>query len=252
MNDQSANFIRVADETTDVLAKFVVPLYVEEKGRPIQLGSGFFVRAGAKTFLVSAAHVLQLGTALFYYIEPNITARVSGKRRMNPRDEVDVATVELDGPAPPFRKVDKYAVDLSYLRPRLLPRDDKIYTIIGFPATQSKLDPVRGEVEVTAYAYRSRSIRDADYPGLNIAPHTHVGIRMDLRTGVDSGGKQRTFPKPRGMSGAPIWILVEEGPATGERSFPIVAVGTRYKRSEKVLIGTDIDIVIDMINAAAV
>jgi hypothetical protein len=73
---------------------------------------------------------------------------------------------------------------------------------------------------------------------------------MDLRTGVDSDGRQRTFPKPQGMSGSPIWV-VEEGPVVGERSFPIVAVGTKYRKPQRILIGTDIDIVVHMINEAA-
>ena len=256
MDADTTEFFQLMDEVTDTLAKFVVPLYVEDAGRPVQVGSGFFVQAGSANFLVSAAHVLELGTALFYYVEPKVTARLSGERRLNKwsgdreRDPVDVGTLKLKDSAPPYPKVDKLAVDVSYLRPRLLPRSEKIYSIIGFPATKSKINPIAREIETTVHAYRNRSIDEADYPRYSATPETHVILPMDLRKGVDSEGRIRTFPKPQGMSGSPIWMLVEEGPVAGERSFPIVAIGTKYRKSDRVVIGTDIDIAVRMIHEA--
>ena len=52
------------------------------------------------------------------------------------------------------------------------------------------------------------------------------------------------------MSGSPIWMLVEEEPIVGERFFPIVAIGTRYRKTERVVMGTDVDIVVRMIHEA--
>jgi hypothetical protein len=42
------------------------------------------------------------------------------------------------------------------------------------------------------------------------------------------------------MSGSPIVVLYEEN-ADQSRVFPVVAVGTRYRKAAKVLIGTDIE-----------
>jgi hypothetical protein len=244
------------DEATDVLSQFVVPLYRDEGGRPSQIGSGFFVRAGRASFLVSAAHVLELGTSLYYYVEPNVTATLNGDLRVNKwtgdreSDPVDVGVLKLSTTIPPYPGVGKYALDFSYLRPGLLPRADKIYSIIGFPATRSKVDPTAKQVSSTVYAFRNRSIPDADYAAIGCSPDAHVVLSMDLRDGVDSEGRQRTFPKPQGMSGSPIFILLDEHPTIDIRSFPIAAIGTKYRKSQKALIGTDVDIAVAMINEA--
>jgi len=255
VTEQGDVVIELLDEAADVLSRFVVPLYVEKNGKPDQIGSGFFVRAGPTYFLVSAAHVLELGTVLFYYVEPKVTVHLSGDRRLSKwvgdreRDPVDVGTLKLNVALPPYPKVNKDAVDVSYLRSGLLPRSDKIYSIIGFPATQSRSIPWR-EVESTVYALRNRSIADSDYARHGLTPERNVVLPMNLKEGVDSAGKQRTFPKPQGMSGSPIWMLLEEGPVVGERSFPIVGIGTKYRKSERVLIGTDVDIAVHMIHEA--
>ena len=248
--------IELLDEAINILSRFVVPLYRDEGGRPSQFGSGFFVRSGSSQFLVSAAHVLELGASLFYYIEPNVTAKLSGERRMSrwngdrERDPVDVGVLKLKDSVPPYPKVNKCAVDVSYLHPRMLPRADKVYSIIGFPATQSKVNRIAMEVSTTVYAYRNRSIPDAEYANFNASPTTHIILPMDLRKGVDSNRQRRTFPKPQGMSGSPIFVLLEEWLAVESRSFPIVAIGTKYRKAKKILIGTDVDIAVAMINEA--
>ncbi len=244
------------NDATNILSRFVVPLYRDEGGRPSQVGSGFFVRAGSSQFLVSAAHVLEFSASLFYYIEPNVTAKLSGELRMSrwngdrEHDPVDVGVLKLKDSVPPYPKVNKYAVDVSYLHARILPRADKVYSIIGFPATQSKLNSTTRKVLSTVYAYRNRSIPDSEYASFNASPATHVILPMDLLKGVDSNGQQRTFPKPQGMSGSPIFMLIEEGPVVESRSFPIVGIGTKYRKAKKVLIGTDVDIAVAMINEA--
>jgi hypothetical protein len=244
------------DEATDVLSRFVVPLYRDEGGRPSQVGSGFFVRAGSANFLVSAAHVLELGSSLYFYIEPSVTAALVGERRLSKwvgdreNDPVDVGVLKLSDRVPPYPLVGKYALDLSYLRPGLLPRADKIYSIIGFPATRGRVDPAAQQVSSTVYAFRNRSIPDAEYAAINCSPQSHVVLSMDHRDGVDSAGRQRTFPKPQGMSGSPIFMLLDEVPTTDIRSFPVLAIGTKYRKSRKALVGTDVDIAVAMINEA--
>lgn len=248
--------IELLDEATSILSRCVVPLYRDEGGRPSQIGSGFFVQAGPTNFLVSAAHVLELGASLYYYIEPNVTAKLSGERRLSrwsgdrERDPVDVGVLKLDVSVPPYPGVNKHAVDLSYLRPGLLPRAGKVYSMIGFPATRSKVNPAAKKISSTVYAFRNRSIPDSDYAALGASPQTHVILSMDLRDGVDSKGRQRTFPKPQGMSGSPIFMLLEEGPVVESRSFPIVAIGTKYRKAKRALIGTDVAIAVAMINEA--
>jgi len=248
--------VRVLDEATDILCRVVVPLYKDERGRPSHFGTGFFVRAGSSNFLVSAAHVLEHGESLYYYTEPNVTVKLTGERRLSrwdgdrEHDPVDVGVLKLDQSTPPYPAVEKHAVDVSYLRSGLLPRTDKIYSIIGFPATGGKVNPRSKQIRSTVCSFRTRSIPDEDYERLGCSAKSHVILSVDLRDGVDSNGRQRNFPKPQGMSGAPIFMLLDENPTLDVRSFPIVAIGTKYRRSENALIGTDVAIAVAMINEA--
>src|SRR4051812_36894336 len=75
--------IKLLDEATEILSRFVVPLYMERRGKPVHFGTGFLVRAGSTNFLVSAAHVLERASELFYYIESKTTAKLSGERRLS-------------------------------------------------------------------------------------------------------------------------------------------------------------------------
>ena len=65
-----------------------------------------------------------------------------------------------------------------------------------------------------------------------------------------SDSKHKNIPKPQGMSGAPIFVLYDDEPKDELQFFPLVAVGTRYKKPEKALVGTDIEFVLRMITNA--
>jgi hypothetical protein len=255
-NTTDSGLVELLDEAADILGRIVVPLYRDENGRPEHFGTGFFVRQGQATFLVSAAHVLEHGRELFYYVKPNVVAQLSGDVRLSKwsgdreNDPVDIGVLKLDRSAPPYPDVDKFALDASYLNARLVPREDKVYTIIGFPETKSRTDPRARQITSTSYSLRVRSIPDRQYAELDCSPEAHIVLSVDLRDGVDSTGQQRNFPKPQGMSGGPIFMLHDQAGRSNTRSFPIVGVGTKYRRTRNALIGTDVDIVRAMINEA--
>jgi hypothetical protein len=160
--------------------------------------------------------------------------------------------VKLDGgAAPPYPDVNKFAMDLSYLRSGYLPRTGKSYALIGFPATKSRTDPNAGTVEVKPHAFRLAPIDENEYARLGVSPDTHVVLELDLKRGFDPLGKHQQFPKPQGMSGAPIIVLYEHDGEGDSRVFPVVGVATTYRKRDRVLIGTDIGFVIDAIRRAA-
>ena len=249
---------KVTEDAIALLHKFVVPLYgSDRRGRPAQVGSGFFVKFQSKCFLVSAAHVLRElpEMDLFYYIKPNVTRKVVGQRILGrvPEghiDQLDVGGVLLSRESlPPYPAVDKFAVDTSYLRPQYLPRTGKQYVIVGFPASRSKLNPVAKTVTTSPHAYYSGVTSEETYAMLGLSTETHLVLPLDLKKGFDSSGRHRNPPKPQGMSGSPVWVLYEENVRGASRTFPLVAVGTTYKKNLKVLIATDIAVVVDLINS---
>jgi hypothetical protein len=252
----------VIDETAALLAKFVVPLYENDnRGRPSPHGSGVFVKAGGQHFLVSAAHVLETlkKRPLFYYVAPRTTRRLSGKLLLSPwegdrdLDPIDVGVLCLsDEGLPPYPDVNKFAIDVSYLRPALLPRSGREYMILGYPASRSNLNPARHEVAATVYGFRNCSIEDARCIEIGLSPETHVILPLDLEVGFDSSGRRRNFPKPQGMSGSPIWVLFNETERDDLDVLPIVAIGTKYRKKERILVGTDVALVLEMINTCPV
>jgi hypothetical protein len=201
-------------DSIDLLTKFSVPLYREEpSGKPEQFGTGFFVRTEKHHYLVSAAHVLDESRVRggFFYLAPNavqtLTGRVitTGHPSERDNDLFDVGVIQLaKGQLPPYTEVDKFAMDYSYLSPRLLPRSTKHYAIIGFPASQSSTNPAARTTSVAAYAYRSDSLNDGEYAGHGFSPESHVLLPLDRKRGFGPDGRIRAFPKPQGMSGAPI------------------------------------------------
>lgn len=165
------------------------------------------------------------------------------------RDQpIDIGVLKLaDAVVPPFPELNKFAMDISYLRPRLLPWIERLYAIVGFPASQSKVNPVTRQIAAPAYAYRDRSAPDDQYLAHGISPQTHIVLPLDLKDGVDPDGRHRNFPRPQGMSGSPIWMLLDEQDNVSARVYPVVAVGTKYRKSRRALIGTDIEVALRMI-----
>jgi hypothetical protein len=231
----------------------------DNRGRPSSHGSGFFVKNGERHFLVSAGHVLETlkNRPLYYYVSPGTTRKLSGRLLLNPwkgdreNDPIDLGVLRLsDEELPPYPEVDKFAMDISCLRPALIPRSGTNYAIVGFPASRSKVNPRARVVTATAYSYRNYSIEDGAYYEYGLTPETHLALPLDLRIGFDSSGKPRNFPRPQGMSGSPIWALYDDAGQNDATTFQVVGVGTKYWKQERLLIGTDIAKVLDMINAA--
>ena len=245
--DSERSLPEVVAEAVELLTKFSIPLYVNDKyRRPVLFGTGFFVRAVDNHFLVSAAHVLDVARTqrVFFYATPNklraLTERVltTGLPDKPDDDLLDIGVMKLSGEAaPPYPEVEKFAMDASYLTPNYLPRSGKHYVIVGFPATKSVVDS-RGRTTLAApYAYRSDAIDDGDYAAHGVDAKTHVVLPLNLKRGFDAGGRIVNFPKPQGMSGV---LYGEPGYEGDSRVFPVVAVGTRYRRKTKVLVGTDV------------
>lgn len=258
MEDDSDTALKaVISDAIETLAKFAVPLYVnDDHGRPQQFGSGFFVRAQGAHFLVSAAHVLDKTRdhRVFFYAAPRtlrfLTGPVltTGHPDSRRADALDVGVMKLADPGlPPYPEVGKFPVDISYLRSTYLPRADKHYVIVGFPASKSTVDNRERLAFSVPYAYRSDSIPDDEYPAEGLNTKTHVALPLNLKKGFDVDGHTRSFPKPNGMSGSPIVVLYETHSETQSRTFPVVAIGIEYRKNPKLLVGTDVGLAIGAI-----
>jgi len=96
-----------------LLARNVVPLFSDLRGKPRLVGTGLLVSSGERSFLVSAAHVLdrpETARELYFYVEQRTRRKLSGRLRTTRRvpNEVrdanaplDVGVLLLEGPGLP-------------------------------------------------------------------------------------------------------------------------------------------------------
>ena len=250
----------VITEAIELLTAFTIPLYLDIDKHPTLHGTGFFVKANDEYFLVSAAHVFDTAMTeeLAFYVSPNVTRRLTGKLvRSGPpasraEDMIDIGVLKLsDDPIPPYRDVNKIAMDVSYLVPELEPREGKNYVIIGFPETKNRAQYNDKAIVAAPYAYRSDSASAEIYRVNDVSTKNHVVLPLNLKKQIDPHGRRQHFPKPQGMSGSPIVVLYDTDNLKDFRVFPVVAVGTTYRRQKNSLIGTDVRYVLDAIGRAA-
>lgn len=248
------------EQASEILTNYVVPIYFDDwNDRPVQEGTGFFVRVGNQHFFVTAAHVLDKRetTRLYYYIAPNVTRHLSDEDYLTTRgsaalrradDPLDVAVVRLGQAVPPYREVQKLPFDIHQLMPRALPRGASDYIVVGFPETRNRPNHQRVDITARAYAYHNGSAHDDAYARLGLAPASHLLLKFDAHIGFKADGSKVQFPKPQGMSGSPIWRFQSEQQTPWDTyGFPAVAIATAHLKNERMMQGTDISVAIDLI-----
>ncbi len=135
-------------------------------------------------------------------------------------DPFDVAVMKLTGQGrPPYPEVDKF--NGRVLPPsRMSPESGQAPCDRGISGDQSVVDTSKRVILSAPYAYRSDSIADQEYVAAGVAANTHVVLPLNLKRGFGPNGQVTTFPKPPGMSGAPIVVLYEAEEAISSRVFP--------------------------------
>jgi hypothetical protein len=190
------NLVDLLDEAGEALLKCTLALVRSHLGRPKHVGTGFLLRSGEPTYLVSAANVLDEGEDLSYYIAPNEVTPLLGSRTRNrfdgdrDHDPIDVGIVRLGSAIPS----DKVPIDMTFVRPHLLPREGRIYSVIGF--RERRIEPILSTRRCAARCMCServqspmRIIRPLDTQQRLIWCCTWIG-KMELTQRVKHG----TFP----------------------------------------------------------
>jgi hypothetical protein len=251
---------RAVTRLITLLARNIVPLFRDVRGRPSLVGTGLLVSAGERSFLVSAAHVfdgLDAGGELYLYIGPSTRRRLSGRLRKtnNPSGDLrtqkaplDVGVLLLTGPGlPPYPPVDKCCLPVTALMPRALPRQGKHYLVTGFPSSKSRPNPVGHNITSKVYAFRNLSAQPKVYTQLGMSDRTHILVSFDRRRAVFADKRVATFPDPRGMSGAPVWLLFDENGPNDPAHTPVVGIAIEHRRDDHVIVATDVAMVAALI-----
>ena len=241
------------------LSNHLLPLFQHEKCKPKLVGTGFLVSADLEDYLISAAHVfdeLAKGNELFFYINTTTTAKLSGKllrTKLQPNknrtgDKLDIGVLKLDNLIrPPYREILKYSLPISTLIPNAIPRDGKEYLIIGFPETKSRINPIARELKSKLSIFQNISAPTSKYGELGLETSNHIVINFEIKRTILPNKAIQTFPKPNGMSGAPVWLLYDHNNHNNPNQTPIVGVLIEYHPSKKALVATDINTALKLI-----
>ena len=266
MNDHTFEEETIAiKQLSDVLLRHIIPIFAEAPCRkPKLIGSSFLVSSGKDSYLVSAAHVfdeLQNDHELFFYVEPKTKRKLSGNLRLakipegknRKEDRIDVGVLKLEGPGlPPYPKVEKYALPIDALMAEALPRERKEYLLVGFPESQSRVNPIARDVASKPYSFRGISIPSQKYDELDINPKSHIVLSFDREhTIVGPDGQIYTFPEPSGISGSPVWLLYDEHGLNDLSQTPIVGIAIEHHKTSHAIVATDISIALRLINEIA-
>jgi hypothetical protein len=218
------------------------------------------VSNAASSFLISAAHVfdpLKSGSKLFFYVghkrvhnlQGSVLLTVPPVGETRRADRLDIAVLLLaEEASPPYPEVNKQAIPINALIASALPRERKNYLVTGFPASKTQLHPVRRQVESAPYGNWSACASKAGYGRVGCSDQTHIVMPFNRKKVVGQHLATRTFPNPAGMSGSPVWLLYDEVETNDPTQTPVVGVFIEYHSSHHLLVATDINVALDMIN----
>ena len=146
--------------------------------------------------------------------------------------------------------MDKFALPISALRPHALPRENKQYLVVGFPATKSKANPAAQELKSEPVSFRNIAASTSKYSELRISTESHIAINLDLKHVLMPDGSVAAFVKPAGLSGSPVWLLYDENGPNDPHQTSVVGITIEYHEFAQALIASDIETAIKLIEAA--
>lgn len=257
-NGMYLRYLAALDALSQTLVSYVIPLYIERRGIYEQVGTGFIVRFVSRHYLVTAAHVLdiQKESPLFVYTSPREIRRIDGISRSTVHeggrqvDMLDVGVVKLSNSAsPPYPGVRKVAMEINMLAPGLQ-RHAATYLLLGFPSTKNRLNRVTRDVVSKGFAWEGRSASPEIYQKIGISEEHHLALAFDRKVGLRADGSPVDFPKPQGMSGAPIWLLHRDEDM-GLKEFVVTAIAHTHKERHGAIVCTDIRVACELIGVLA-
>lgn len=235
------------EKLQNLLFRHVVPLYkFAPNKRPELVGTGFLVRSGKHSFLVTAAHVISDGRRTFFYIGKNkirnvVEAAFGFGKDSSQTGFVDVSVYllreELEFEAP---MEDKVALNVDLLHSQRVGRSGCKFILTGFPASKSKTNPNALTTRANGFCLVTDHSRDEVYDQLGLRPGGNLVIQLDRNNVATGDGSKGVAPDPHGMSGSPVWCLDPSERLNGGQGVALVGVAIEYRKNESVVVSVDI------------
>ena len=223
---------------------------------PVPNGCCVLLKYNQKYYCLSNAHVLadrNLGETYFIFkgkTKSNVGGQFFNSKppegQGRDKDLFDMAIVQLSQEiAYSLLGNGKVFLDIDMIRTgKILKPGDEIF-FAGYPASKTKVKVTGGKVVSSRPFYFQTSVTHSKNVEETFDPRFHIIAKYSL-------GKLRTLfdrmlqrgPHPQGMSGSGIWGIEQ----VGEDQVPyLIGIFSEYDQNRSLLIGTKIDLFIDLI-----
>jgi hypothetical protein len=115
-----------------------------------------------------------------------------------------------------------------------LPSEAALYMVSGYPASRSGPTNVRDNYQVTPYSYTNCAAQATTYDRVGANEESHLVLTFNRKKSVGRAATIQSFPKPTGISGAPVWLLADKP--------VVVGIATRWVDREKVIVSTRVEL----------
>ena len=230
----------------------VCPIYgIDEHDRPQLIGSSVPFRLGTRSFLLTAAHVLNENRRTSLYVggvndlvplagpSHRTGTTIDGRRG----DSFDFGFIDISD-TPPEQWLRYQFVTPDYLDVDDVPAADALYAFVGYPETRNKrLWGQKFQLSPMAIVLMPTPLRRYDSLGLN--PTAQFAGEFSRNKQFDSKKRVVVGPEPHGISGGGVWRLGTPGEfATSTNAERLVGLGIEYRASRSVLVGVRISLVV--------
>lgn len=253
------SFASTVTTLANLLLSHVVPLFAVPRGkRPSLVGTALLVENADSLFAISARHVLDQALPpgrLYFYDKTRALRQLSGRMvRTTPLpgtpgpDTHDIAVFRLPPDTPRvFLETLKQPVPIRALLPFRSNRADHQYLVTGFPRSRSRADPSSRQLKSQPQGFRVVSAHEDAYARLGLSTDRHIVMPLNVEAMDFSDGTKGRIPDPHGMSGSPVWLLHDERLPNDSQLTPAVGIAIEYRKTERLLVATDIGVALDLI-----
>ena len=237
-----------------IARRVVLQLFINAE-RPLFVGSGFFLSTQSAVYLVSAKHVFDQMFAdgkaramgvdhqMFFYVERASARNLGGRLLWS--EQADVGVMRLAGNLEWSPDVERVPVPIQDTTPAPTATSTDWFALIGFPVTRTEIDSRSKQMLSAPFGLALPGAAESVYEKAGLSISSHILVDFDVRKPVKFiDGSTRQFPKPQGMSGAPLWSVRLNG-FTYELG--ICAIATTHIKGLRAVACARIEIALAMI-----
>lgn len=231
--------IRAAQDYVQTLC---TPIYaVDAKGAFEGCGSGIMLDVGPRTFLVTAAHVLDLHSTTSLFLPGRPLVELTGvshrtfTQHLRRDDKVDLGIVELSS-ATVAQVTNGTPVSADLIDLSDIPSWLSVYGFVGFPASRNKRRP-GGMLQPSSVAIATTAVDTDRYSEVGASIGIHFVGEFAQNEAIDWEKGRVTAPQPTGMSGGGVWRLGRLPEL--ERGVPrpaLIGIGIEWHNSKRMLV----------------